>query len=115
MTRLPEGFEALEPFIAAWAASTSAERAARRDASTPEAREAFYAAALPLLEPALAHLDARPLAEHDDAERTLMQLVLSLAHIALAVEIQQQDEAKHTPLRREMRITRTPADVASVG
>lgn len=111
MTRLPKGFEALEPFIADWEAPTSAERAARRDASTPEAREAFYAAALPLLEAALTHLDARPLAEHDAPDRTLMQLMLSLAHIALAVETQQQDEAKHTPLRREMRITRTPADV----
>lgn len=110
MSRLPEGFEPLEPFVDLWAAPTSAERAALRDTSTPEAREAFYSAALPLLEPALTHLDARPLNEHNAQDRTLMQLVLSLAHVALAVETHQQDEARHTPLRREMCITRTPAD-----
>lgn len=111
MTRLPEGFEGLTPFVDDWAVETSAERAARRDTSTPEAREAFYAAVRELLEPALAYLDTKPLPAHDMRDRTLMQLVLSLAHVALAVETQQQDEPRHRVHRRELRITRTPADV----
>ncbi|QIG81040.1 hypothetical protein [Stakelama tenebrarum] len=110
MSALPQGFETLEPFVDQWAVAGSAERAARRDASTAEARETFYAAASPLLTSALDRLDGRPLAEHDASETRLMQLMLSLAHVALAVELQQDDEPKHQPLRREMRITRTPAD-----
>lgn len=74
-------------------------------------REAFYAAARELLKPALAYLDSEPLPDHDARDRTLMQLVLSLAHVALAVETQQQDEPRHMVHRRELRITRTPADV----
>ena len=110
MSALPQGFEALEPFVPQWAITGSAARAARRDASEPEEREAFYAAAKPLLIPALDHLDRKPLPELDDAERRLMDLMLAMAHVAHAVETQREDEPRHMILRREMRITRTPAD-----
>jgi hypothetical protein len=39
-----------------------------------------------------------------------MNLTLSFAHVALAIEVQQEDEAKHTPNRDAMAITRATAD-----
>lgn len=110
MTGLPQGYEALEPFVAHWAVAGSAERACLRADSTAEEREAFFAAAAPLMEGALDLLDRRPLADHDAREQRLMQLMLALAHVAMAVEIQGKDEPKGSPWRGRMRITRAPAD-----
>lgn len=107
---LPVGFEALEPFVATWAIDGAAPRAARRSASTEDERRAFYDAVLPLMGAALDHLDATPLAAHDEAQKRLMRLMLSFAHVALAVEMQGPDETRHTPHRDAMRITRVPAD-----
>jgi hypothetical protein len=107
---LPPEFAALEPFTERWAVRGSANRAALRTASTPEEREAFFAAATPLLDRALEYLDARQLNAFTSAETRLMDLMLSLAHIALAVEIQGPDEAKSAQWRDRMRITRAPAD-----
>lgn len=107
---LPAGFAALEPFVARWALGTTAERAALRSASTPEERDAFFTAASPLLDTALGHLDARPLGEFSPDDQRLMDLMLSLAHVALAVEIQGPDEAKSAPWRDRMRIHRSTAD-----
>ncbi len=111
MSALPAGFEALQPFVAKWAVEGTAARAALRGDSTAEERQAFYDAASPLLAPALDHLDATPLAEHDDAQKSLMNLTLSLAHVALAVEVQGPDEDKHARSRNAMVITRSPAGV----
>ncbi|MEO7247789.1 MAG: hypothetical protein ABIW31_04990 [Novosphingobium sp.] len=107
---LPSGFAALEPFIARWALGKTADRAARRSASTPDEREAFFAAASPLLDAALSHLDARALNAFTPADQCLMNLMLSLAHVALAVEIQGPDEVKSAPWRDRMRISRSTAD-----
>jgi len=38
-----------------------------------------------------------------------MNLLLSLAHVSLAVELQKDAETVHADFRRFMRITRTPA------
>ena len=109
--QLPEGFAGLEHLVDDWAIAGSAERAARRDDSSEEERAAFYAAARDFLEPALVLLDRKPLAALDDKERRLLDLMLTLAHISIAVEIQRDHEPRHMVMRREMRITRTPADV----
>lgn len=108
---LPGQFAALEPFVAQWAQESAAARAQMRDAASPEEAQAFYAAAQPLLEPALAYLDAKPLAEHDASEQRLMCLLLAFAHVAMAIEVQGDAEAEHAKLRGHMRITRSPADV----
>ena len=108
---LPEGFAALEPFAAHWAGNTAAARALLRDsASATEAAE-FYAAVQPLLEPALAYLDAQPLATHNGAQQRLMRIMLTFAHVAMGVEVQGSDEAAHSLLRPHLHITRSPADV----
>jgi hypothetical protein len=59
--------------------------------------------------PALAHLDAKPLADLDVSERRLLNLLLSLAHIACAVEIQGAAEDRLELTRRQVRITRAPS------
>ncbi|UVO52644.1 hypothetical protein [Sphingomonas sp. SUN039] len=110
MILLPAGFEALKPFVERWAVEGSANRAALRGASSEDDRAAFFATGAPLAAAALDRLDARPLADHDAAEQRLMNLMLSLAHVSLAVDVQRDDEARHTPLRDAMVLTRAPAD-----
>lgn len=110
MSALPAGFEALVPFVAQWSVQGSARRSLARAHSTPEERTAFYGAMQPMIDAALALLDAKPLAEHDAAEQRLMNLCLSLAHVAMAVEAHGDDEAKHAPHREAMQITRSVAD-----
>lgn len=109
VAQLPPGFEALEPFVASWALAGAAHRAQLRSASR-EAR-AFYEAALPLVADALACLDAKPLDRFDEKETRLMNLLLSLCHVSLAVEVQGDTEAKHAEFRRHLRITRAPSDL----
>lgn len=108
---LPDGHAALEPFVAKWAVAGMNDRAFARGDSTPEERQAFYDAAKDLVGPALDGLDAKPLAALDDKEQRLLRLALSFAHVALAVEIQGPDEARHAELRSHMPVTRNPADM----
>ena len=61
----------------------------------------------------VAEAEGKPLGQHDTAERNLMKLCLSLAHVAQAVEMQGDDEDKHTPSRNAMRFTRSVADQES--
>jgi hypothetical protein len=107
---LPADFFVLEPFVVGWALPTTAERAARRTASTLKEREAFFAAAGPLLDRALNHLDRIVLGSFSAPEQRLMDLMLALAHVALAVEIQGADETKSAPWRDRMQIVRSTAD-----
>lgn len=107
---LPAGFEALEPFVATWAADSAAARDGLRTHQSPEARQAFYSAMNPLLISALDRLDSVPLPSHSASETTLMHLTLSYAHVALAVEVQGPDEAKHAVNRQRLPISRAPAD-----
>ncbi len=107
---LPADFAALASFVDFWAANTAADRAHCRDISDEAGRAAFYNVAVALVPQALAYLDARPLNELDDSEQRLMKLVLSFAHVALAVELHREEELKHARNRPYMRITRAPAD-----
>ena len=107
---LPAGFETLEPFVERFAIAGTANRAQLRSDATREEREAFHAAAKDLIAPALDLLDQKPLDGLDASEQRLLNLTLSFAHIALAVEIQGPDEERHAELRSYMRITRSPAD-----
>ncbi len=111
MSVLPAQFETLKAYAAKWAVEGTANRAALRGDSTAEERQSFYDAAAPMLSAALDHLDATPLADHTPPEKLLMNLMLSLAHVALAVEVQGPDEAKHTLCRNAMIMTRSAAGV----
>lgn len=107
---LPDGYEVLEPFVAQWAVAGMIARDHARGASTAEEREAFFAAAKDLVPQALAELDRKPASELDARERCLLNLMLSLTHVTLAVEMMTDGEARHAEFRKVMRITRTPQD-----
>lgn len=107
---LPAGFETLEPFVDRFALATTAERAARRGDSTAEERQAFYEAARTLIDPALDLLDHKKLDALDEQEQRLLNLAMCFSHIALAVEVQGADEARHAQLRPYMRIVHSPSD-----
>lgn len=109
-TTLPEGFEQLEPFVEAWSIEGAANRSRRRIDSSEQERVAFFNAAKDLAGPALAMLDRKPLNEFDDRETRLMNLILSLAHVSLAVEVQGDDEPKHATNARYITITRASSD-----
>ncbi|MDE2595480.1 MAG: hypothetical protein KGL44_01240 [Sphingomonadales bacterium] len=108
--QLPDGYAVLEPFVDYWAVSGTANRDQRRSDSTPAQRNAFYAIAKDLVPQALAQLDAKPIAELDDKERRLLDLLLSFTHVTHAVEMLTDGEARHAKFRKEMRITRQPAE-----
>lgn len=109
-SRLPEGFEALEGFVERWAIAGSAARDRLRGESAAAERVAFYNAARELLPSALTYLDRKPLGQFDDKEKRLMNLMLSLCHVAPAVEGQGDEEPKHAKMRAFMPITQAPAD-----
>jgi len=111
-TLLPAGFEALAPFVKFWAVDTAAERAHCRDSSDEASRVAFYSAVRDLVPKGLAYLDAKALNQLDEREQRLMRLILSFAHVSIAVELQREAEPKHARYRPYMRITRAPADQA---
>jgi hypothetical protein len=108
--QLPTGFEALEPFVDKWAIEGSANRMQMRLDSSMDDMKSFFEAATPLAEPALALLDQKPLSKLDNHEKNLMNLILSLAHVSLAVEIQGPDEAFHAELAQFITITQSVAD-----
>jgi hypothetical protein len=108
--QLPQGFEALEPFAETWAGTTAAARAHLRETSRQADRTAFFEAAKDLVAPGLALLDAKPLGQFDSKEQRLMDLILTFAHVAPAVEVQGEDEFKHARDNPFLRITRAPSD-----
>jgi hypothetical protein len=108
---LPPGFEALEPFVESWAVDGAANRAHRRLVTSDAERVTFFNAAKELLAAGLDYLDRKPLNQFDEKEQRLMDLFLSLCHVAQAVEIQGDDEHKHALGRQHMKITRASADL----
>jgi hypothetical protein len=110
---LPPGFTSLEPFVARFSVHGTANRAALRSDTNPEERQAFYDAAKDLVPTALDFLDTRQLGAFTGPEQRLMNLALTFAHIAIAIEIQGPDEAKHAKLRAHMKIVRSTADAVS--
>ncbi len=108
--QLPEGFSALEPFVERWAIRTTRERDKARGESAFEDLQAFYDAGQPLLGQALAYLDTFPVKELAGKEQRLMDLMLSLAHASMAVEIHKEMEPQHAVSRQAMIITRSTTD-----
>lgn len=85
---LPAGFEALEPWLPEWAHATTDERIQARGVRSMSDIRTFYDAMLPHAEAALRHVEQFDLDALPPAESRLMQLVLALAHSAIAVEVQ---------------------------
>ena len=87
---LPSEFADLEPFAAKWCLATEHERYEVRLASSMDEMHAFYDAAFPRLEDAMAYLDQFPLDELPDDALNLMRVLYSLISISFAVEAWRQ-------------------------
>jgi len=107
---LPPGFEPLQDYVQKWAVEGAAERLQRRLQSTGPERLAFYNDISSLFPDAIALLDQTPPQVYDPQQQRLMNLLLSFAHVALAVEVQGEDEDRQAQARQHMKITRASAD-----
>jgi hypothetical protein len=86
---LPADFADLEPY-ADWARPTEKERYAKRLASSMDELQAFYDAAFPRLDDALAYLDERALAELPEDATRLLWLYCGLTTVSFPVEVWRQ-------------------------
>lgn len=107
--RLPPEFAELSPFVERWAASNSNDRTSARLESSAEERLAFYEAAKPHLDRALAYLDGRDV--RSEADDCLLDLVLTLAHVALAIEQQKEVEQRHARAHAHFSFQRSAAEI----
>ncbi len=87
---LPAQFKELERFVEDWALPTQAERHRRRLTSSIEALRDFYNAIVPRMDEIIAYLNQLPIEEQPDDGRRLFYLTMSLAEIAMAVELFKQ-------------------------
>lgn len=110
VTTLPDGFQLLEPFVARWSASDLKGRMDQRFHRTAAERLEFYNAAKDLIDPALRYLDQYDLDHLDHSQTNLLNLVLSMTHIALAVERMKDQEEVHAVSRRAIHVSRIDAD-----
>jgi hypothetical protein len=83
---LPPDFADLEPFVPIWSLDSEPERHHRRATSTMEEIQTFYDAMLARIDGILAYLDGFPLTGLREPETRLLNLALSLAEVAPAVE-----------------------------
>lgn len=103
--RLPEPFQALEPFADAWALATSDERLRRRMNAPMAEIQAFYDAMLPVVERALTYLDGFTLGAMPAPETRLYHLVLASAEAALAVEVYRAPRLPLAPAESRFKVT----------
>jgi len=87
---LPSGFAALEPFVATWAKPTVNERLDARCRSSMDDIRGFYEATIERAPEMLTYLDDFELDRMPEDAGRLMQLLLALAQVSVAVEIQGQ-------------------------
>jgi hypothetical protein len=85
----PPAFADLEPF-ADWSLKTEAERYAKRLCSTMTELQAFYDAAFPRLEEAMAHLDQSEFRALSEPDTRLLWLYYSLVNASFPVEVWRQ-------------------------
>ena len=101
---LPEGFEALEPFLPYWGVRGSQERRERREAASMDEIMAFYEPCLALAPAAMKHLEAFRVDNMPAAEARLYELMLALAHVSMATELHGQPRAPYTPYPHNVRL-----------
>ncbi|WP_045875722.1 hypothetical protein [Pseudofrankia sp. DC12] len=85
MATLPADFADLEPF-ADWALPTEDERFAKRYAAKMDDLQAFYDAALPRIQDAIAYLNRFPLEELPEDAYNLLLVYYSLCSVSFSVE-----------------------------
>lgn len=89
MPLLPTDFADLEPFTD-WVLPTEPERYAKRLVSAMPDMQAFYDAAFPRIEAAIAYCDKFPLDDLPDDARALFHLMQSLVNVSFPIEVWKQ-------------------------
>ena len=89
MPTFPSDFEDLEPF-ADWAVPTERARYAKRIASTMEELQAFYDAAFPRIDDALAYLEQHPVDALPEDGKRLLWVYCALTTASFPVEAWRQ-------------------------
>ena len=89
MATLPAEFSDLEPF-SDWCLESERERYAKRLASDMGQLQAFYDAAFPRLEDAMAYIDRNELDALPDDARHLLWLCYSLVNVSFPIEVWRQ-------------------------
>ena len=87
---LPSRFSDLEPFARRWCLATERERYAERLSSTMDEMQAFYDAAFPRAEEAMAYCSQFPLDDMPEDGVHLLQLIHSLITVSYPVEVWHQ-------------------------
>ena len=100
-TTLDERFSDLEHWVARWSLVTEAERFANRIGTDYGETKQFYEAMAPRMDEIIGYLNATPLAEFRDRDKTLYHLAQSFFEAAIAVEnLGEPDEATMLPPER---------------
>nr|WP_314434110.1 hypothetical protein [uncultured Brevundimonas sp.] len=105
MSRLPAGFEALEPFVDAWSRDDFQARFEARFESGMDDIRAFYDVMQPRANAALEHLEQYPLDAIPAESMALFKLLMALAHVAVAVERHNQPGPKNVTWPTTLRVT----------
>jgi hypothetical protein len=84
---LPREFADLEPFATTWSLASEGERYAQRMSSSMAEMQAFYDAAAPRADAAVAYCDRFPLDELPEDALRLLHLVYSLIIVSFPVEV----------------------------
>lgn len=92
---LPQGFEALEPFVTEWSLARESARMRKRWSSTIEEIDAFYGVMIAHAERALAYLDSVGPDSYSPADERLLNLTLSLVEVGHAAEVYRQPSVPH--------------------
>ena len=87
---LPPEFSDLEPFAREWCLASEPERYAKRLASTMDELQAFYDAAFPRLDAAMAHLEQFGMDALPDDGKRLLWLFGALVTVSFPVEVWRQ-------------------------
>jgi hypothetical protein len=95
---LPDGFEFLEPFAAAWGDLTSQDQRYRaRQSLGMDELQAFHEALATRLEQVFSHLDKFPMDALPEQEARLYRIALGLTEAAQAVELFGQPRVPYAP------------------
>jgi len=93
---LPAQFADLEAFAPRWCLGTEPERYRTRLGTSMEEMQAFYDAAAPRAEAAIAYLATLGLDELDGEDRNLLHLLYSLVQVSFPVEVWRQPRVPDT-------------------
>ena len=88
---LPQGFSALEPFVADWALPTRAQRYEARLSKPFDELVRFYDAVAPRAEDAVAYLNGLDIDELPDDATRLLHLLYSMILVSYAVNVFKQN------------------------